>query len=164
MKLTAYLRPLALISLLSLSTMPIALTTVACAHAPANTTPQAAVAHYGTDLINGVNAVRQAVIAATDATPPILTAEKATPVMDNLRKANTYAQDLSGLLKMYDAATTVTAKADLSVKIQSVLSAITAAVGMASGNDMPSQLLSQTTSLVANVNTTVNLIRSALVL
>lgn len=139
----------------------IALSISACAKQNPNTTPQAAVAHYGTDILTGVNAVRNAVIAATDASPAMLTVERATPIMNDLRKAQDLAAQLSVQLKAYDAATTAPDRQNLGSKIAALLNGINAAVASAGANDLPPSLLSQTTQLMANVATTINALRAA---
>jgi hypothetical protein len=137
------------------------LSTGGCLHAAPNTTPQAAVAHYGTDIVQGINAVRAAVTTATESTPPVLTVERATPVMDKLRQAQEQAAQLSIQLKAYDAATTPVDRQNIGQKIQALLNSITAAVAAAGAGDMPQALLAQTSQLVTNVMATVNTIRSA---
>lgn len=137
------------------------LMTSGCAKTPPNTTPQAQVAHYGTEIVQGVNTIRAAVIAATDATPPVLTVDKATPIMDNLRKAQEAAAQLSPALKAYDIATSGPERQTLGAKIAGLLNAISAAVATAGTGDLPPNLLAQTTQLIANVATTINSLRAA---
>jgi hypothetical protein len=138
---------------------------VSCRHAPPNTTPQAAVAHYGTDVVAGVKEIQGAVIAATDATPPMLTVQQATPIMNTVRTALDRASDLSAALKAYDAASSIADKQNLSGRIEGLVQAITTAMSrLATGAGAPPQLAQQLAGLASNVTGTLATIKTALAL
>jgi hypothetical protein len=74
---------------------------VGCGPRNVNTTPQAQIAHYGTDVIKGVNEVQAVVIKLSDG--GTITVEQATPWMDRIRAVLVNAQKLDDALKLYDS-------------------------------------------------------------
>lgn len=135
---------------------------IACSHNPPNTTPQANVAHYGSEVVGAITQVQKVVIAANDSN--VIRVEQAQPIMDDLRRALDMGGELSTALKQYDTATSPDSKAQLSQRILAVLSTISTALQSSTSSALPPQLVEQTSALVANVSTTIATIRSALAL
>lgn len=146
--------------LVVLSISVVGFVSTACGPQQANVTPQAAIAHYGSDIVSGLLAYQKIIVAATEATPPVLTVAQATPQMDKIRTGLTRANTLSGLLKQYDALTTPTAKAGLVPQIQAALTALST-LGLDAAT-LPAQLVAEGTKLVTNVNNLVATTKAAI--
>jgi hypothetical protein len=135
----------------------------ACSHNPPNTTPQANVAHYGTDLVASVNALQQIVITASDSGQ--ITTNQATPIMNTISGVLNQATNLSSALKIYDTlAPGSGAQRSKASEILQLVNAIGSAVGATVAGQLPSSIASEATKAVANINTTIASIRAAVAL
>lgn len=147
--------------LLSMPVAYVSVSTVACGPQAVNVTPQAAVAHYGADIVSGLLAYQRLIVTATEATPPVLTVAQATPQMDKIRAGLTQAEALSTLLKQYDALTAGAAKSALVPQIQAALTALST-LGLDAAT-LPAALVAQGTQLVSSVNTLIASAKAAVV-
>lgn len=125
------------------------LAVAACGPQQANVTPQAAVAHYGADIVQGLTTYQSFLIKATEGPTPTLTVEQAKPRMDEVRKGLAAAQRLSTLLKSYDSLTTTQEKQAIVPQIQEALNAL-ATLGLDAAT-LPAQLVNEGTRLANNV-------------
>lgn len=131
---------------------------VGCGPKNANVTPQAAVAHYGTDVLTAVQVTQKATIAASDA--HTITVDQAKPVMDQILKVITAADKLSAALKVYDAATggaRTTAKSDVLQLANALLTAVQTGF-----TNVPPALGTEIQRLITNVTSGISQIKLAL--
>lgn len=133
---------------------------LACGPQNVNVTPQAQVAHYGTETVSAINALQSFVVQASAGTAPALSVGAATPIMDKIRTALLDAQKLSTALKEYDALTTVLSRQDKAKQIQTILDALQGISTISAA--LPSGLAAEGTRLVGNVSTTISSTRTAL--
>lgn len=112
-------------------------------------TPQAKVAHYGSDIAQGITTLQQTVTqvrstcaACADATDKITDADQ---------QAVTAATKLSSALKAYDAATTLTAKNVAASDVQASVADITKLLATAFNVKVENPMASQIATLVSNV-------------
>lgn len=131
----------------------------ACGPQNANVTPQAAVAHYGSDILTGINTYQAFLVKVTEGPMPVLSVEAAKPRMDEIRKGLTEAQKLSELLKRYDALSTLAEKKTIIGQIQASLSALSA-LGLDAAT-LPAQIVAEGTKIVGNINSLIASTRAA---
>lgn len=139
----------------------IALVTLpACGPQNPNVTPQASVAHYATDVLQGLTAYQALLVKATEGPNAPMTVEQAKPQMDKIREGLVQAQKLSGLLKSYDTLTTPTARQGVLPQIQAALTSLST-LGLDAAA-LPAQLLQEGVKLVNNVSSLVASAKAAI--
>lgn len=133
---------------------------VGCGPQNANVTPQAAVAHYASDLASALTAYQAMIVKATQGTPPILTTAQAQPQMDKIRTGLDKGQQLATLLRQYDALAPGSAdKKAVATQVQAALTALST-LGLDAAT-LPAQLVAEGTRLVTNVNSIIATAKAA---
>lgn len=131
----------------------------ACGPQNANVQPQASIAHYGTDVVNGVSLFQDLIIKASTGPTPIMTTAQAKPYMDKILAFAETAQKLSVALKEYDALTAGVEKQAKAKQVQTILAALGGLGSLANG--LPAGIASEAAKLVGNVTDAVASVRSA---
>lgn len=131
-----------------------------CGPQNVNVTPQAAVAHYATDVVSGLTAYQALIVKATEGTPPLLTVAQATPRMNEIRKGLNGGQQLATLLRQYDALAPGSAERQpLIAQIQAALTALST-LGLEPAT-LPAAIVGEGTRLVSNVQSIIANARAA---
>ena len=124
---------------------------VGCGPQNVNVTPQAAVAHYASDLATALTTYQALIVKATEGPTPLLTVAQAQPQMDKIRQGLDQGQRLATLLRQYDAlAPGSTEKTTVAAQVQAALTALST-LGLDAAT-LPAQLVAEGTRLVTNVN------------
>lgn len=135
----------------------------ACAQNPSpGQTPQASIAHYGTDIVNGVGLFQDLIIRSSTGPKPIMTTAQAKPYMDKILVVAGEGQKLSAALKEYDALTAGVARQAKAQQIQTILTAIAASGVSAWADNLPSSVATEGAKLVSNITTAIAQVKAAL--
>ena len=125
----------------------------ACALRSGGAMPQATIAHYGTNVLEAVQAAQQGVIAMN--ANQLLSDDVTRTVLNGIRDANGVAEKLSVALKVYDAALPGIAQAVALRDISAIVTQFNMAISAAFNIELPTALVAEIQGLIANVNKTI---------